>query len=88
MSRAVERAAPGVAPHEDLRSNTDLRCREADPGRGVHRLDHVGDKVAQFRIKGVDGIRDPMQDRLARDADRQDARCAPRLERASTTLVA
>ncbi len=69
----VEGAGAAVPPHEDLGDDAHLGCGEADAGCGVHRLDHVGDEVAQLRIEGLDWRRNPVQDRLPHNADRQDA---------------
>ena len=39
--------------HHDAAAVADLRCGEADAGRGVHRLGHVCEQLAQGRSELV-----------------------------------
>ncbi len=69
----IEGTGTAVPPHEDLRTDAHLGRGKADAGCGVHRLNHVGDEVAQLRVEGVDRGRSLMQNRLTGNTDRQDA---------------
>ena len=61
----------GVAVRVDPQRHADLRSREADAGRGIHRLEHVGDERADLVRDLVDGRGRGVQDGITHDANRQ-----------------
>ena len=75
--RIDDHAAPGravvvrVGVGEDPERHADLRCREADAGRGIHRLEHVGDESADLVGDLFDRRGGGVKDGIAHDANRQ-----------------
>ena len=61
----------GVRVRVDAQRHADLRGGEPDAGRGIHRLEHVGDERADLVRDLFDGRRGGVQDGIAHDANRQ-----------------
>ena len=59
-------------PREDPQADADLRGGEADAPRGVHRLEHVGDELADLVVDDLDGPGTLVEDGFPGDDDGTD----------------
>ncbi len=60
-----------VAVREDPQPDADLRGRETHAGRGIHRLEHVGDERSDLIRDLADAGGGSVEDGVAHDANRQ-----------------
>jgi len=59
----------GQLPGEDPQADPDLGGGEADAARGIHRLEHVGDELADAVVDDLDGLGSLVEDGFPGDDD-------------------